>query len=269
MRKSILAVLMIMFCGSILAQKNFEGEIIYKNVSKFNSSKNGSLKVFLKGNKMLVSNEFKENEEPIYTLYDFEKGKSFVTIPSDSVVITAALMESPFKEMIDSSKRNEVILGYNCLSTSYKAYAPMSNYISSIDAFFSDKLLFTAPVNMKFITPPFIFFNDSSISIGVKMRAAKMPGTDLNNPDLEYRAIQILRKELDDILFEIPKYLKEKSAVEYSKGLMERFNKVTEDLGSTNKEIKASMKKMLDTIKQKQNTQPKTSKKKVLKKKSI
>lgn len=260
---------MIMFCVNIFAQKNFEGEIIYKNVSKFNSKKNDLIKVFLKSNKMLVSNEFKDNEEPIYTLYDFEKGKSFVTIPNDSVVIIAALMESPFKEIIDSSKRNEIILGYNCLSTSYKVYAPMSNYISSIDVFFSNKLLFVVPKNMRLITPPFIFFNDSCISIGVIMKTNKMSESDLKNIDLEYKAITIQEKILDDTLFDIPKYFKEKSAIEYSKEIMERFNKVSEDFGNTNKEIKATMNKMLDLIKQKQNTQTKSTKKKILKKKSV
>jgi hypothetical protein len=269
MIKSILAVLMIMLCGNIFAQKSFEGEIIYKNVSKFDTSKNGIIRVFLKGNKMLVSNEIKSNDIPTYTLYDFEKGKSFITIQSDTVVITNALMESPFKEIIDSTKNGEFILGYNCLTTSYKVDAPMSNYISSIDAFFSNKILFRVPVNMRFITPPFIFFNDSCISVGVKMKSNKMPGADLKNIELEYKAFVIQERILDETLFEIPKYMKEKSAIEYSEDLMERFNKVTEDLGSTNKEIEASMKKMLDTKKQKQNTQPKTSKKKILKKKSL
>jgi hypothetical protein len=267
MRKSILAVLMIMFCGDIFAQKNFEGEIIYENVSKFNSSKNGSIKVFLKGDKMLVSNEFKENEEPIYTLYDFEKGKSFITIPSDSIVITTALMESPFKEILDSSKRNEVILGYNCLSASYKAYAPMSNYISNIEVFFSNKLLFIVPKNMRFITPPFIFFNDSCISIYAKIKANKIPEFDLKNIDLEYKATKIKEKILDETLFDIPNYLKETSAIEYSNEIMRKFKHVSEDLDKSNEEITSKNKRLIEELKQITNPQPKISKKKILKKK--
>jgi hypothetical protein len=270
MRKGIFIVLMIIFCVNTFAQKNFEGEIIYKNVSKFDTSKNGIVKVFLKGKKMLTSNEFKENEEPIYTLYDFEKGKSFSPIPTDSIVIFSLLMQSPFNEIIDSSKSNELILGYHCLKMTYKISMPMNTYFSSIDALFSDKILFNVPLNMRSIYPFFILFHDSSTSLDVKIKVNKLPESNNKDVELEYKAISVNNSLLNDSIFEIPKYLKEISTLEYSKLLIEKVSKISKDLGISPKDLKDITDKAVEKFnkQQKEVVLSKKTKKAILKKKS-
>jgi hypothetical protein len=206
MKKVLGLMIFLIVITNVFAQKNFEGEIIYKNVSKFDTSKNGIIKVFFKGNKMLISNEIKKNDLTIYTLYDFEKRHSYISIPSDSDVMRTEIMESPLIKLKDTISNSENILGYNCIKSTFKAPIYSKDYISDINAFFSDKLKFKIPFDNKFITPlAFVFFNNN-ISLGIKFKAINMRDLNLKNVEIEYKVISIEEKILDKTLFEIPCY---------------------------------------------------------------
>ncbi len=251
--KPIFCLLLLAFSIKIYCQKNFEGEIIYKNISTFDKQKNGFIYAFLKGNKLLLSNEVKKDEIPIYTLYDFNIGKSFVKMEGDSMVVSSNLIGSYFVEQKDSTIRKRKILTYDCYEKEFATNLSFSKNIKNIKTIFSDKIIFKVPIKMRFISPPIIFFNDSCISLATKITSDNLLKN--KNIEIKYQAVSINNNLLSDSLFEIPKYLKEISITEYSKILMGKVNINLQKLGVSEKDMNEIIKNAKEEFNK--NNQPK------------
>lgn len=263
MKYLLLNVVFFLLYGISYAQQNFEGEILYKNESSNDTTKN-ELKIFLKDKKMLLINDVESTGESII-LYDFIKGFSYLLMAQDSVAVYSKLSASPFLSKKDTLATFENIAGYRCNKTSYTIYQPMNEYVESIDGWFSNKIIFKIPDTSKFIIPPFIFFNDSSISLKVKIIAKNpLPGSEKTG-SVTYVAQSIIKKDLADSLFEIPAFMSIISQRAFSQQIMKKFKEIDFKLNETEDQLNIKMeifdKKLIEINKQKAPPLPPVKKK--------
>ena len=263
MKYLLLNVVFSLVFGISYAQQNFEGEIIYNDESSHDSTRN-KLKVFLKGKKMLVINDAATNNESV-TLHDFVNGLRYILIPIDSLAVYSKLTANPFFCKKDTTTTFENIAGYQCEKTGYKVYQPMTEYLESIDAWFSNKIIFKIPDTFKFIVPPFIFFNDSSISLKLEIVAKNtLPGSEKTG-SVTYVAKSIVKKDLADSLFEVPAFMRIISQPAFAQEIMKKFKDIEFNLNEINDQLNIKMdvfdKKLIEINKQKTPTLPPGKKK--------
>ncbi len=209
-----------------VAQKNFEGRIVFKISSPNDTSKMKYHVAYFKEGMVFI--DFEVQNKTQNTLYDFVKGNEYKLV-GDSIAVSTKLIANIFPYSVDSVKTDTLINidKYTCHRKPSIVLPPMNQYFKSIENWFPEGLVFETNPKANFVTPPLLYFNGKTVALKTKIRfSEKVEG----NIDIDIEAIAVEQIIVPDAKFEIPSHMKIMSAAAYSSMLMERFKEIDSSL---------------------------------------
>jgi hypothetical protein len=234
MKTLIVAVSLLLIRNTLIAQKNFEGKIVYRLTSASDNSKSIEQVLYLKEDKIFI--DFGNKAEAPNSLYDFTRGIEYKFV-DDSTVVTNKLTLNilPYSSKAETGADSVIeIQNYICHKKVSVIMAPMNQYFKSIENWFPENITFKTNLKANFVTPPVVYFNGQTISLKTKIR---FTGDDI---DTDIEAVDIKQIDIPDSVFTLPVTRKIMSITQYSSMLLEKFKSIDKSLG---KDIELTQKK--------------------------